>query len=51
MKIQIILHVPEEEDVDETADMGLTFEAYDRLYNAITDVGFEFVGGPKQLAD
>jgi len=49
VKITLTLSVPELEDIDATHPMGITNTAYDRLYEAITDAGFEFVDGPDRI--
>lgn len=51
MKITMTLNVPEEDDWDPPHPMGITTAAYDRLYEAVTDAGFEFVDGPDKLED
>lgn len=48
MKIEMTLSVPDDQDVDATHPMGITNAAYDRLYEAVTDAGFEFVEGPER---
>lgn len=49
MKIAVILEVEDPRDLDPHHSTGLTSEAYDRLYEAITDAGFEFVSGPDKV--
>lgn len=50
MKIEMTLFVPEPEDIDEeNVNTGLTEAAYNRLYDAVTDAGFEFDDGPTKV--
>ena len=49
MKIEMTLSVADPEDVDEAHEMGITNAAYDRLYAAVTDAGFEFVDGQDKV--
>jgi hypothetical protein len=51
MKITMTLSVPEDDDIDAANPMGITEAAYARLYEAITDVGFEFVDGPEAVKE
>jgi hypothetical protein len=51
VKITMTLSVPEPEDIDATHPMGITNTAYDRLYEAVTDAGFEFVDGPDAVEE
>ena len=51
MHITMTLNVPEEGDWDPAHSMGLTTAAYDRLYEAVTDAGFEFVEGPDKVEE
>jgi hypothetical protein len=51
MKITMVLQVEDPVDVDEGHSMGITNDAYDRLYEAVTDAGFAWVEGPTAATD
>jgi hypothetical protein len=51
MKITMVLQVEDPDDVDEGHSMGITNDAYDRLYEAVTDAGFAWVDGPTASTD
>jgi hypothetical protein len=51
VKIEMTLNVTDPDDVDEGHEMGITNAAYDRLYEAVTDAGFEFESGPDKVAE
>lgn len=49
MQIELTLEVEDDSDVDSDHEMGITNDAYDRLYEAITNEGFSFVDGPTRV--
>lgn len=51
MKISLVLQVEDIDDVDYGSPKGLTEQAYNRLYDAVTDAGFAVVSGPDKVAE
>jgi len=50
-KYELVLAAEDDDDVSQTDPTGLTRDAYDRLYEAITDAGFAVVDGPTPVID
>jgi len=49
MRVEMTLQCGDPDDEDVRNTTGLTDAAYNRLYDAITDAGFEWVTGPDRV--
>jgi predicted alpha/beta hydrolase len=49
MRLKMTIEPADEGDIDVGSTTGLTQEAYDRLYNAVSDAGFDWLTGPERV--